>query len=59
MSERKYNEMNDWLFETENFGIRLERMYDELELKGCDDLAKYARLLKWLNAAFEAGKNGQ
>lgn len=52
----KYNEMNDWLFEQENFGLRIERMYDDLDLKDCQDITKYARTLKWLQAAFDAGR---
>jgi hypothetical protein len=58
MTDRKYNEMNDWLFEIENHGTRIERMYEDLDLQEVDDLKKYARLLKWLEASFNAGRDG-
>lgn len=52
----KYKTMDDWLFEIENYGLRIERMYEDLGLEDCDDVGKYARLLVWLNAAFEAAR---
>lgn len=54
----KYDEMNDWLFEIENYGTRLERFYEEVDHLTENNLRNYAILLTWLNAAFEAGKNG-
>ena len=56
---RKYEEMNDWLFEESKQGTRLERMYDELDLEGITDLKKYANLMKWLEEAFNAGRDGE
>jgi hypothetical protein len=50
----KYKEMNDWLFEIENYGTRIERLYEELG--PFDDIKDYARLLKWLEAAWECSR---
>jgi hypothetical protein len=52
----KYNEMNDWLFEIENHGTRMERFYEEIDHLGEDSLKNYAIILKWLHAAFESGR---
>ena len=54
--EYKYDEMNDWLFEIENYGTRLERFYEEVDHLTDNSLRNYAILLKWLNAAFEMGR---
>lgn len=56
MSDRKYSKLDDWLFETENYGTRIERLYEDLG--PFDDIKDYSRLLAWINAAFEAGKHG-
>lgn len=50
----KYKEMNDWLFEIENYGTRIERLYEDLG--PFDDIKDYARLLKWLEAAWECSR---
>lgn len=50
----KYKEMNDWLFEIENYGNRIERLYEDLG--PFDDIRDYARLLKWLEAAWECSR---
>lgn len=52
----KYDEMNDWLFEVENYGTRMERFYEEIDHLGENSLKNYAIILRWLNAAFEAGR---
>lgn len=54
----KYNDMNDWLGEIENYGTRIERFYEEVAHLTENNLRNYSILLTWLNAAFEAGKNG-
>lgn len=47
----------DWFCETESFCMRSERFYEEFDaLKNSDDLGKYAFTLKWMKAAFEAGR---
>jgi len=50
----KYKEMNDWLFEIENYGTRIERLYEDLG--PFDDIKDYARLLKWLEAAWQSSR---
>lgn len=50
----KYKEMNDWLFEIENYGTRMERLYEELG--PFDDLKQYTRLLAWLDAAWNCAR---
>lgn len=50
----KYKEMNDWLFEIENYGTRMERMCEELG--PFEDVKDYARLLKWLDAAWNCAR---
>lgn len=52
----KYNDMNDWLGEIENYGTRIERFYEEVEHLTENNLRNYAILLNWLNAAFECGR---
>ena len=52
----KYNEMNDWLGDIENYCLRLERFYDDVDQLTDNSLRNYAILLSWLNAAFEAGR---
>lgn len=54
---RVYREMNDWLFEIENYGTRMERLYEDLG--PFDDIKQYSRLLVWLEAAFNAGRDGK
>jgi hypothetical protein len=39
----------DWLLETENFGMRLERLYEEAKMD------PPARMLDWLLVAYEIG----
>ena len=52
----------DWFCETEfgddgSFWLRSERFDEEFDaLKNSDDLGKYAFTLKWMRAAFEAGR---
>jgi hypothetical protein len=50
----KYKEMNDWLFEIENYGTRIERLYEDLG--PFDDIKDYSRLLVWLQAAWDSAK---
>jgi hypothetical protein len=40
---------DEWLYETENFSLRLERLLEELPVENC------GTLIKWLNAAYDAG----
>ena len=40
---------DEWLYETENFSLRLERLLDEVPVENC------SVLIKWLNAAYDAG----
>lgn len=52
----QYKELNDWLFEDEGIASqRIDRLYEELG--PFNDIKDYARLLKWLDAAFNAGKS--
>jgi hypothetical protein len=39
----------DWLYETENFSLRLERLLDEVPT------ANAGLLIKWLEAAYQVG----
>ena len=55
-TEYTYNEMNDWLGEIENHCLRIERFYEEVAHLTDNDLKNYAVLLRWLDAAFEAGR---
>lgn len=48
---KKYEKMHDWLCEQENYGTRIERLYDELG--PLEDIRQYARLLAWLQAAWD------
>jgi hypothetical protein len=50
----KYKEMNDWLFEIENYGMRIERLYEELG--PFEDIKQYARLLAWLEASWQCSR---
>lgn len=50
----KYREMNDWLFEIENYGLRIERLYEELG--PFEDVKQYARILAWLDAAWNCAR---
>jgi hypothetical protein len=50
----KYKEMYDWLNEVENYGTRLERLYNEFST--FSDIKDYARLLKWLDAAWNCAR---
>ena len=50
----KYKEMNDWLFEIENYGTRIERLYEDLG--PFDDIRDYSRLLVWLQAAWDCSR---
>lgn len=52
---KNYNEMNDWLFELENYGMRVERLYEDIGPLNNDT---YKRIFVWLEAAFLAGKYG-
>jgi L-rhamnose mutarotase len=52
----KYEDMNDWLGEIENYGTRLERFYEDVAHLTDNNLRNYSILLSWMNAAFEAGK---
>lgn len=52
-----YKEMSDWLCEVEITGTRADRFYEEfISHYETDELKRYASLLKWLDAAFQAGK---
>lgn len=50
----KYKEMNDWLFEIENYGTRMERLCEELG--PFEDIKQYSRLLVWLQAAWDCAR---
>ena len=50
----KYKEMNDWLFEIENYGTRIERLYEDLG--PFEDIRDYSRLLVWLQAAWDCSR---
>ena len=39
----------DWLYETENFSLRVERIFEEIPIEN------NGRLIKWLEAAFKVG----
>lgn len=39
----------EWLYETENFSLRLERLIEEVPT------ANTGRLIKWLEAAYKMG----
>ena len=54
-----YNSFNDWLGEIENYGTRLERFYEEVEHLTENNIKNYAILLKWLQAAYDAGVNDE
>lgn len=51
---KKYKEMNDWLFEIENYALRIERLYEELG--PFEDIKTYARTLAWLEAAWQCSR---
>ena len=40
---------NDWLYENENFSLRLERLLEEVPTENT------GRLIKWLEAAYHVG----
>lgn len=54
----KYNEMSEWLCEETKDGLRSEEFYADLKTicKGEIDIKEYATVLKWLDAAFKAGR---
>ena len=54
-----YNTFNDWLGEVENYGTRLERFYEEVEHLTENNIKNYAILLKWLQAAYDAGVSNE
>ncbi len=58
MNNRKYQTFEDWFNEIEGNGFRSERVYDESLEYVEDGLLKAHNiyLIKWLKAAFEAGK---
>jgi hypothetical protein len=44
---------DDWFYEVENYGLRAERFYEDLQ-RAMDDPT---RMVEWLKAAYEQGKN--
>jgi len=46
--------LQDWLLEPEGTHIRIERLYDELEV---ETRTYTPRLLDWLQAAYELGRS--
>ena len=51
---------DDWFFELEGFGMRCERFYNELSTFRDDiNIGKPESLIKWLQAAFEAGQESK
>jgi hypothetical protein len=42
----------DWLYETENYGLRLEHLYEDLADYQGDNVSI---IIKWLEAAYSAG----
>ena len=45
----------DWINELEGFGIRCERLYDDLVDNPKDQIDNWKTIKKWLRGAFDAG----
>lgn len=46
----------DWFHEPENFSLRAERFYEEIRYYKYNDKMDNSRILEWLRAAYEAGR---
>lgn len=49
-------EFEDWFYEPEGFALRAERFYDEFDLMTGGEAAANIRIMRWLRAAYEVGK---
>ena len=49
-------EFEDWFDQTEAFSLRSERFYCDLDHTRPDSLESQKRMVGWLKAAYEAGK---
>lgn len=47
----KYPTFEEWLFEIENYGTRMERFYEECECGMSEE-----RILQWLKAAWNCAR---
>jgi len=55
-------EFEEWFNQVENFGLKSERFYDDILMcMTCGEDSRYAfdYMVKWMKAAFEAGKNSK
>jgi hypothetical protein len=47
---------DNWLNEIESYSLRVERLFEEL---ADNDVDKYKLIIKWLESAYEQGKNDE
>lgn len=52
----KLKEFDDWFYEQEGFALRAERFYDEMDKMIGSSASDNFRVIRWLRAAYEAGK---
>jgi hypothetical protein len=47
----------DWFHEPENFALRAERFYDDIRCYKHNEKMDETRIVEWLRAAYEAGRD--
>lgn len=52
----QYESFEDWYYELENYGLRMERFHSSLEDKFTSDAGKLVNLEIWLRAAFDSAR---
>jgi hypothetical protein len=52
---------DDWLHEKENYSLRIERLYDDIDVitgvanNAAEDFTNKVTIMSWLEAAYQAG----